>query len=321
MKILIAFGFIFIYQLSIVSSGLADNLLTPHLLEPEAYSETYSVFVKEESGIYIKIELAISNLGLGDQNAMCRIVQLGTGLHWSDEELYNRKDWQFDQKGILTIGTCILDITSGTPMIKVELNHRSFQLRFENPLEEVLPDNHLITAGNRFFNQHVLLPWSPVELTISKPSEKDFKSTGHGVIYRFWTTAWPSDLAEYWLRLYGVGAEGTFLLFAWKPIGKSGMEGFILFPDRVNPVTIENCALLNNKPGNYFVKAEAGKRHFEITTDQRFDRHAPVEQLGAFKFLIAPWLGNPVTQTFSATMESVDSIVRGQVVFELTTLD
>ncbi|MBU2510733.1 hypothetical protein KJ966_05330 [bacterium] len=321
MTILIAFLFFVIYQLLIPFPAHSENLLSPHLLEPEAYSETYSIVVTDKSVGYIKVELAISNLGLGDQNAMCRIDHLGPDFQWSADELYGREDWQFDPKGTLVVGSCSLDVATGAPIVKVDLNDRSFRIMFANPLKEVIPKNHLIVTGDRFFNQHILLAWSSVILVTSKVGEEEFHSTGHGMIHRFWTTAWPPELAEYWIRAYHLGSGGSFSLFAWKPLEKNGMNGFVLFPDGAIPAVIEECNLLNEHPEEYNIRVVAGKSSFEIKTDHRLSRHAPIEQLGAFKFLITPWLGNPVTQTFSATMSSAGSTVQEQVFFELTTLD
>ena len=284
------------------SSGFGNPSLEPHLLQPEAYSETYGFVFSMDENSHLVVQLSVSNLGLGDQNGMCRILYLHNGKSWSFDALYNNEMWSFTPPASLEMGTCRMSLKGDSLELSAELNKSTFAATLHGNINVVEPPNHLIQTSDGFFDQQILVRWGKAILTVDMEDQPPIESAGFGCMYRFWVTALPPELAYRWIKVFGLDETGADLLVVRFPPKQEKAIGWNWFAHSNLPTPAQQLEY-----DGKVIKIETSAGKYIITLKEQLDRHAPVENIGFWGFLVESWIGNPVTYTYLATIQSPSS--------------
>ncbi len=299
---------ILILQVSTVEiSAQVSSSLKPHLFDEEAYSETYALVFTIDKDKHLIIQLSVSNLGLGDQNSMCRILYFNKEETWTAESFYDREMWTFKPPAFLKIGSCKFEIKKKVLEVFARLDGRQFKAILYSDINYTQPPNHLIKTADGFFDQQVLIHWGKAEVMIDLPDRQTFKANGFGCMYRFWVTALPPDLFRRWIRVYGLNAHGSNLIMARFSPSEAPPTGWAWLSNSPEPGFLESIDLIIPKNKNPIIVGKAGGIRFLITLQQLLQRHAPVEDIGVLGHLMRPWIGNPVTYTYKAMLRITGS--------------
>lgn len=123
-------------------------------------------------------------------------------------------------------------------------------------------------------------------------------------MYHFWVTAWPGELARQWVRVFGMSAEGAFIVISHYPPGKKEpATGSIWVPGASGPVAFESMQMVNMPEGNQRLSISSNNVTYRIFLQKQLYRHAPLEQAGFLGRIIRLFIGNWVTRTYRALLE------------------
>ncbi len=279
--------------------------LEPHLLSPEAYSENYIAVFELENGAHMQIQLALTNIGVGDQHSMCRVLYIDQDNTWNEQKVFNKEQWDFSPPGNLTFGSCQIMAEDQSTSLVAQVNGIKVETSFAQPLNPSQGPGHRIDTGDGFFDLDILLPWAPVKLNVDVPEHPARAIKGNGCIYHFWVTAWPGDLARKWVRIFGLWENGAFLVMShFPPDGGPGM-GAIWLPGGDEPVALESIELKSGESDVLLFKTMKGQA-FQFDIQQQLFRHAPLEDLGFLGRIIRLFMGNWVTRTYRANIKLLD---------------
>jgi len=127
---------------------------------------------------------------------------------------------------------------------------------------------------------------------------------GYGCMYHYWVTAWPGDLARQWVRVFGLSADGAFIVIAHYPPGKKEpATGSIWVPGAPGPVAFESMQMENILDGNQTLSISSNNVTYRLVLHKQLYRHAPLEQVGFIGRIIRLFTGNWVTRTYRALLE------------------
>jgi len=286
--------------------------LMPRPLPPEAWSETWTTLVQGADGTLVRFELAISNLGPGDQHGGCRLVVVEPdGTTWRSELVTESGGWSHaaGPPEQLVIGPCRAEAAGG---LVVQAGEGGTTARVEVAARPFLvepPATRVDLGRGDIFDEAVLVPWAPATVSLSGPSGPRTLE-GTASVDRYRVTLMPDQLAEVWVRFRGLG-EGPPLLLEARvtPEGRPD-EGFAWWADGPGPGVLESLSV-DLRPGAskvpaWDVRVSSQGRELVITSGPQLTRYAPVEGHGVFTLLAKVMVGNPVTRTYRAAAVGPD---------------
>lgn len=296
------FSLILIIKILSPADLFADSPLKPRLLQPEAYSETYTAVLELEEDIHIQIQFAVTNIGIGDQHSMCRVLFSDRDGAWNESPVFGRDQWWFEPPAKLAIGPCSIEAEQGRTTIVAEVARGRFEAVLSGSIERTSPPCHLIEADDGFFDNEILLPWAEAEVRLGMMDQPKRLLRGHGCLYHFWVTAWPAGLARRWVRLYGLSAEGSLLLVSHFPPGEEPAQGSLWSPGAPCPIPIDSLVMDDVNEAGHGFSITAGEHSYRLHMTQLLYRHAPLEEVGLLGRIISFFMGNWVTRTYRAEL-------------------
>src|SRR4051812_40265043 len=95
--------------LMLPSLAYAGTNLRPQVRSSELYGEMFTFVSDLDDGTYVLLQLAVTNLGPGSANGLCRALVVRPGQKpWTDDIRVGHDDWHWtggpEEK--LSVGTC-----------------------------------------------------------------------------------------------------------------------------------------------------------------------------------------------------------------------
>jgi hypothetical protein len=289
--------------------GQPPPVFVPTPTNDEAFSETYTTIADLEDGTYIHLQLAITNLGPGDQHGICniRVVDKGT-KPWNAAKKFDREEWK-DLPGppsSLTIGSCKavagdkLDVTSAIDNGSVHVT------LFARPAPVSPPDPHL-TLSSGFYESEILVPWAKAIVDLKLPDQPSRTLNGHGYADHSRSAALPNKLARMWFRFRGLDDARSALAMVRYPPGTDPPTGYTWTQSKPGPERIRRAKIAHTTgklpQWRGLIETSDGKT-WRITSKELLHRAAPVEEYGIIGAVLGSVIGNPVTYTFRAVLET-----------------
>jgi hypothetical protein len=269
--------------------------------------------------MHIQIQFAITNIGIGDQFSMCRVLFINDNDAWNSERVYDRSGWSYDPAGRLEIGKCYMTVEQDATLVYAEVDRAAVKVKLPGSLKPVKPPGHLIKAGREFFDLQILTPWSSAEVQLNLREQPSRLVKGYGCMYHFWVTAWPSDLARQWVRVFGMSEDGAFIVMAHYPAGKNEpARGSVWIPGAPVPVTFDAMVREHRGADSQMLNILSGTQIYRLSIDKELYRHAPLEELGFIGRIIRMFMGNWVTRTYRASLEMHGSSSPLKAIVEIT---
>ncbi|MBK8011874.1 MAG: hypothetical protein IPK13_11030 [Deltaproteobacteria bacterium] len=309
-----------------LSEATAAEVLEPEPIDEESYTESFVAFMDAPDGTYFKVQLGISNVGPGDRKGACRVLLAKEGTAaWSKEAVVDA-DWDY-ARGVLRIGKCRASIVGdakdanhanhanhgktkgegeGGLRVEGEIVGRAFILNLrEKPRRERVMR---VVAGTRFYESDVMIPWASADLVMTRTSDNQVlvKTQGTGYADHSRSTTYPADTAQRWIRFRALNEppDGRQLVLVREP-KTGGVEGWVWADAGRKPVTRMRVAVRGAKHApqvRALIDGEGGP--WRVTSKTLLFRHAPLENRGVLGSLVGVAVGNPVTYTYRAVLET-----------------
>jgi hypothetical protein len=183
-----------------------QGVLEPAFTGSKSFAQIYTLTALCDDATYLQVQFTLTNLGISDKNAGCRILLIRKGrapLAWSDT--YSRRKWSYadDSAQTLSMGASRISIGSGSTSIAAVGNTVRVDVAFGcEPVRTVPPDAY-IAAGNRFFEHGILIPWAAVHVCLARPGEAMAKLTGFAMLEVSRSTSFPADICRGWVTFRG----------------------------------------------------------------------------------------------------------------------
>ncbi len=281
----------------------ANSPLKPHLLNPEAYSETYTAVLELEGGLHIQVQFAVTNIGLGDQHSMCRVLFIDEEEAWNESPVFGRDEWSFQPPGRLDIGPCSISAEKERTTIRAQVTKGSIEVALSEPIKPTQPPGHLIKANDGFFDNEIFINRAGADVHLHLQDQPNRRLKGYGCMYHFWVTAWPAGLARKWVRVYGLWQNQSILVMSHFPPGKEPARGSIWHPGASTPIALDSLLMEGGKDSYHIISISQGEKEYSLELLKLLYRHAPLEEIGFLGRIIGLFMGNWVTRTYRAQLE------------------
>jgi hypothetical protein len=281
------------------------------VIAKKTFSETYTVIADLEGGVYLQLQVGVSNLGFSSRRGACRALLIEPGSPtWSQTAEVPESDWSYERGGRseLRVGPCSLSGGDETDF-HVALGGQEIDLRLAAPIRPVRPLDRRMTVGSNFYESDIMIPWAPAEASIRAGAGEPRVLRGHGYGDHSRSTTLPAALARRWVRFRGLADTDSILLLARFPRKDEPLDGWIWQQGEPAPVGLKSVELTalgatSGGGGQWVItlESDSGAR-YRVTTESELHRNAPLEGRGMLGRMLRPLVGNPVTYTYRARLQ------------------
>ena len=294
--------------LLILSLGVARaahaGVFEPQPLSDEAYGESFTAIADLNDGTYVLLQYVFTNAGFGDGKAACRGLVVGAGKSGQNSAArFDRDEWSYTAQGNrLAVGSCELSSQGGKTRFKVKTKELSIDLTLGASPRRVRPPKHRVKVdSDAFYESEVLIPWAEASAVVnSKSASGTLKGMGY-LDHTRSNTRLPK-IASRWLRFRGFkGTKRLLLEIRYDPKGRA--TGWQWLEGTPKPAALSLTGLkLNAKRDAVSLNSAVGT----LTTSSVIYRYRPAKEWGMLGRLAKPWVGDPETRTFRASLTLSD---------------
>lgn len=314
-------------------AALADSvgpLLKPEAIEDETYTESFVAMADLDNGGYLKVQLGVSNAGPGDGKGACRIYLADeSGPPLSRSLLVEREGWSFNDvpRPALRMGpACAMIASENGFSVHASIEGASIDVEIEGSAAKSRRIVHSARSeGGGFYDLEVLIPWAVARATYARPGTQPRSISGHAYADHSRANALPKKTAKQWVRFRALSDKSSQLILVRFPPNDRPIVGWRWEQPAEAPVSLTRAALseLPNEGGirAWKVMLDGPGGPWRITSHKLVQRDAPLEEGGAATGLIGKLIGNPVTYTYRAVLESKLRPEKLQGLLEVTLTD
>lgn len=298
-------------SLVLSNTALAQDLLLPRSTGNEAYSESFTLLADLEDGSYVLLQYLFTNAGLGDEKAGCRgLIVPPTGKGFNEGAQFNRDEWTYDSKNkSLTVGACVLQERAGALTFKVKTDNFKANLTLHRKAKPSPLPRYPKKKGDEFFHVDILVPWAKVTGSVSSPIYTKAVQ-GHGYIDHSRSNCLVPNIASRWIRFRGLDGKNPYLFQFHFPPGAQNITGWHWEAQANRPTALQNPKLKGGTPQQATeLQFHNGQTHVKLKTTRLLHRYRPVADYGLLGKLAKPWVGDPTTTTYHATVTLDDGTV------------
>jgi hypothetical protein len=288
----------------------AGGTLEPLPSSNDNYGESFSFTVDLDDGTLITVGLSVTNLGPGSRHGVCRATVMRPGRKpWAPQVKVDSDEWSYDKAtNTLRMGPCTLHSGTGTH-ISVPLGDGLVNVSFAHAVAPQEPPGSSVIVGNARYRHEVLLPFSPVKVSLKLPgSETMVELSGGGYGDHSHSTVEPAKLARRWVRFRALRGESNLLL-----LGREGFDGgfgpVYMWASGGTPQVLQRFDLRRtdedptNKKAAWQAELYSGEGALTLRSTSLLLRNAPVQDLGMLGSLVKSVVGSPVTYVMRAVLE------------------
>ena len=283
--------------------ALSDPL-QPKALSDESYGESFTAIADLSDGTYALLQYVFTNAGFGDGKAACRGLVVSPGKRGLNSAArFDRDEWRYDpQESSLTVGQCVLSTKGKRTHFKVQTEQVTIDLQLNAAPKPVNPPSHRIRVDDdEFYEAEVLIPWSAASAQVTTPTGKiALKGTAY-LDHTRSNTRLPK-VASKWLRFRGfTGDKPTLIEIRYSPKGQPSGWGWSR--GDAKPTRLDLSGLkLHARRDAVRIELPIGV----LQTSALIYRYRPAKEWGVLGRLAKPWVGDPETRTFRATLTRPD---------------
>lgn len=164
-----------------------------------------------------------------------------------------------------------------------------------------------VSAGTRFYESDVMIPWAPADLVVKRTSDGQVlaKTRGTGYADHSRSTTYPTDTAQRWIRFRALTDAAQRQLILVREPTTGDVEGWTWTAAGRKPISRMRVAVRGSKHApqvRALIDGEGGP--WRVTSKALLFRHAPLENRGVLGALVGAAVGNPVTYTYRAVLET-----------------
>jgi hypothetical protein len=290
-----------------------SRVLEPRFLNNESFAQIYTFTALFDDSTTIQMQFVLTNLGISDQNAACKIIMLRgstSPLCWNEK--YKRDEWNYAGGFVqlLKIKANQILIQDGKTSVSASNDKIRVTIAFDCAPDSIIPPNAALSAHGRFYEYAVLIPWSQVQGSLELPGDTPKKLTGYGMLELARSTSFPSDICRGWISFYGYNATTHFLANLCLPPGdKMPATGWVWGGSDQAPIAIANLQFESEEQ-----KSDRNKLHVRriVAPDSSFTidlrtpvyRYSVVDEMGpVLRAIVKLVIGTPVTYYYEANAQ------------------
>jgi len=301
--------------LLLASPARADGVLTPEILAAETYAESFTAITDLDDGTFLLLQVAFSNVGLGDGHGACRLLWVTPdGGSTNDVGGVDRSEWR-STGSQLSVGGCTL--TDGEAFtFSARLEERQAELRIPRPLQPRTPPGARVDAGDRFFESELLIADAPVSARLSSPAGERTVA-GRVVVDHTRSTALPPQVARGWARFRGMRGDRPVLIeVRFAPDGLP--VGWIWWRGETAPAPLPRALPSESADGHLTIQTAQGT--LTMVPGRELYMYRPVAELGRIGVLARPFIGDPTTTTTRGTLLNAEGVPVAAGIMERSTI-
>ena len=287
----------------------AGAVLEPLPSTNDNYAESFSFMADLDDGTFVAAQFSVTNLGPGSRHGICRATVVRPGRKpWSPQTKLDSDEWGYDAAtSTLKMGPCTLHAGAGT-FISVPLDNGLVNLAFTEPPSPQSPPGSELTLDNARYRHEVLVPFSPVKVSLRLPgAEAPRELSGGGYGDHSHATVAPAKLALSWVRFRAVRGGANVVLLAREGFDGSFTPSYLLTASGTQP--LQRFELhrkqegdSNSKTAGWDAELSGAGGPVTLRSTSLLLRSAPVQDLGLLGSLVKPVVGSPVTYIMRAVL-------------------
>jgi hypothetical protein len=311
-----SFTFVCFATVIVISSDLCAAPDSAWVLEPrfeknKSFTQIYTITALFGDTTLIQLQFTLTNLGLTDQNAACKILIVQTTRNpLCVNRKYGRKEWHYqsDFPQTLTLGSNRIAIHDSTTSVFANNGNVRVTVDFDCLPAVTIPPAAEVAAHNRFYESAVLIPWGKIQASLEQPGALPKTMTGYGMLELSRSTAFPTDVCRGWITFRGYRGETHFKAnIRLPPDGKTPATGWVWpgveqTPRPISDVLFDHVASNTAWNRSAVGAITAPDSSFRITPHAMLFRYSFIDELGpVLGAIVKLVIGNPVTYYYRAT--------------------
>ena len=254
----------------------------------ETWSETWTAIADLADGSYVLVQYLFTNAGFGDGNAACRALWVPKGSAGTNSADKAGGDWTASD-GQLDVGDCSLSIAGGVTRFSAVTDDLTVELTLDKEARTRSAPDGRIDVDGAFFQSEVLVPWAAATVEVQGRT-----LTGMGYLDHTRSTTMLPKIAAGWYRFRGYYGDTVMLVQARLPASGGAAQGFVWSVDGVT--ALSDFTVVGHAP----IALAVGDA--QLVAAERIYQYKPAEQYGMLGDLAKPFVGDPTTTTYRATM-------------------
>lgn len=276
----------------------------PNPISDESYGESFTAIADLSDGSYVLLQYVFTNAGFGDGKAACRGLVVRPGEPGENAALrVDRDEWSYSKEGSqLKVGACVLSSAQGRTRFRVKTKELSIDLTLSaTPKRTKPPGHHIKVDDDEFYESELLIPWANAEVKVNAKSGRATLS-GMGYLDHSRSNTRLPKVAARWLRFRGFqGSKRVLLELRDDPSGK--VSGWRWVEGEAKPSPVQLGGL---KVKASLKEVSVALSSLSLKTSSLIYRYRPAKEWGVLGRLAKPWVGDPETRTFKATLTLPD---------------
>ena len=330
------FALLFIAPLS---AQPVPALLKPTILKEKSYNEVFTINAFGDDQTFVQVQLAVTNLGIRDKNALVKILLLHEGEKPTKGNThYEQKDWSYteDSTPTLTVGRCSFIQRSKSVECNASLDNVNIHLIIDGqPTPLKTPHTSFgatdgirsQTRNSKFYEYEILLPWTRSKITVTT-GQTTRTITAFTMLDHARSCGMPRDVSSGWVTFRGEkGTEFLLANFRLPPEKNATVEGWIWRNSSTAPTPCSGLTIVKNPAcasngaaASYTISPD--NRLFTLSSNQLLFRYSFIDELGPFLGPIVQMvIGDPVTRYYSAVATFTDKTPPIKGVLELMSIE
>jgi len=287
-----------------VSEDAQAQKFEPIPLDAEAYGESYTAIADFSDGSYALVQYVFSNAGFGDAKGACRALVVRPGTKGINSAIRVDKDeWSYQAQGnVLKVSDCSLSSSGNTTRFMAKTEDATIELSLQKKPRAIKAPGHRVKVNKEeFYESEIVIPWAKASANITASGKKS-SHKGMGYMDHSRSNTRLPKVASRWLRFRGFSGEKKCLVeIRYSPSGKA--RGWLWEEDSKRPTKLELSDLERSEKGDTLSFSFGGN---QVKTSALIYRYQPAKEWGLLGRLAKPWVGDPETRTYRATMTRAD---------------
>jgi len=138
---------------------------------------------------------------------------------------------------------------------------------------------------------------------------------GQALMYRYWATADPQEVAERWIRAYLIDERGSLILLAFQEKKGAAWQGSLLEQSKNRFIVIDQLQMEAHPSGTLVAKMRQGIKQMQF---QHLYSYNLVKEMGWYGPLLSLFVPNPITRFYQLDQSNHQPL---SGLMEITTLD
>lgn len=293
-----------------------SRVFEPLPLSEETYTESRTLIGVLKGGSYIHVQMMVTNVGLGSQKGVCKLLWLRPGHEpMSAVEKGSREQWLFDsQSESLTVNRCNMRNTKFGVVLTGRVEECHFEMKFSKRAQRVSLPQVTTATSDSLYEYELNIPWSDVQVQWTGPEGHTAQLEGRGFMDHSRSTAMPRELASRWLRFLGLERGREVIIRLRYPSKMELPTGWLLRGKSPQPVRWQNVVVrgLDTMPSSetFEFSLQVGHDTYTIRIEKTLYRYAPLEEMnGLLAAMVRPFVGRPETSTYQAVLTGPRGVV------------